>query len=130
MVLAAMTLRAHTNRPFNDWPSFEWYIKVHLYFTENIFPLHYKEHALKAVQGGYLYLLWNTYETHQYILWHTAESLIVTAGVTYLNHQNLNGCVVALYAKLFIYSNHRALNGVALHVPLQTTGQCAYGSVL
>ena len=48
MVLAAMTLRADTNCPFKDWPLFELYIKVHLYFTENIFPLHYKEHAVKA----------------------------------------------------------------------------------
>jgi hypothetical protein len=63
-------------------------------------------------------------------MWHTAESLIVTAGVTYIYHQNLNRCVVALYAKLFMYSDQRALNGIALHVPLQTTGQCAFGSVL
>jgi len=54
---------------------------------------------------------------------------IVTAGVTYLNHLNLNGCLVALYAKLLMYSNHRAVNGIALHVPLQTIGQCAFGSL-
>lgn len=48
MVLAAMTLRTDTNRPFKDWSSFELYIKVYLYFTENIFPLLYKEHAVKT----------------------------------------------------------------------------------
>jgi hypothetical protein len=48
MVLAAMTLRADTNHPFKEYHSFELYIKVHFYFTENILPLHYKEHAVKT----------------------------------------------------------------------------------